>query len=184
MTDISMTGGDLRSMRVFSETAYKLPWRTRRRSRSGDIELRESLELTETESASAAVFPGEAATTDTIGRERARDALVDIVQKFAVYGLSWSAEGAVKISSETANAAAAFFHALPARAALPRISPDGEGGLLMAWETRGDLVVAVLAGWRIHLVAAATTPRARYLDDLLFDGEQIPRVILESIPAR
>jgi len=67
---------------------------------------------------------------------------------------------------------------------MPKISPDGEGGLLMAWETHGDLVIAVLDGWRIHLVAAATTPHARYLDDLPFDGEQIPKAILESIPAR
>lgn len=168
MTDIPMTGGDSRAMDWFPGTPSNLPWYFRRSTRSSDV----------------AVLPGEAATADAIGREKERDALVELVQKFAVYGLSWNAERAVKISWATTNAAIAFFLALPARAALPRISPDGEGGLLMAWETRDDLVIAVLDGRCIHLVASATTPRARYHDDLPFDGGQIPTEILESIPAR
>lgn len=179
MTDMSMTGGALRAGVPSNLTSY-FRWI----NRAVDIELRESLKLADVESMSVAVLPGQAATQDAISRDKARRALIDLTRKFFVQGFSWSAGAAVRISEDTTNAAAAFLLALPSGAALPKISPDGEGGLLMVWEYRGDLVIAVIDGWRIHLVARATTPDALYLDDRPFDGEQIPKAILESIPAR
>jgi hypothetical protein len=189
VTDICMTDAGLLPLERFRPSeelarSTNMPRWFHQLTRSRDIEMGESLRLTGTTIANAAVFPGEAASTETIDREKTRDALVDLVQKFAIQGLSWTAGRAVTISPDTATAAAAFFRALPAGKTMPRISPNGEGGLSMVWEDGGDLVIAVLDGWLFHLVVAATTPCATYHDNLPFNGQNIPQAILESIPAR
>lgn len=190
MTDACMTNYDLRpkALNVTSSLAFDtIPiqrWQPSRRAYSEEIEKRELLNLTVVDFANVAVLPGEAATVDAINREKARDALIELVQRFYSHGLSWNAEGNVKISSHTANSATEFIRLLPSYVALPRISPDGEDGLLMAWECSNNLVIAVLDGRCIHLVSAATTPHAQYLDDIPFDGKQIPDKILKLLPAR
>ena len=132
-----------------------------------------------------AVFPGTPASEEVIDRERKRRALIDLVWRFSVHGLSWTAETTVKISADTAWAAVAFLQTLPGNAALPKIAPDGEGGLTMVWEQgRGESLLLVIDGWRIHLVLAAATPNAEYLDELPFDGEEIPPKVSAAIPRR
>jgi hypothetical protein len=180
LTDISMTGADLSMMEFLRARC----WRFAIHTPALDLERFEALTITATQAPDLAVLPGQAATVDAIGREKERDALVDLVRQFAAQGLSWTAGTTVAVSPDTAIAARAFFNALPITKSLPRISPDEDGGLTMVWEGRGDPLLAVLDGWRIHLVDAAATPRARYFDDLPFDGEQIPRVVLDALPTR
>ena len=77
-----------------------------------------------------------------------------------------------------------FFHLLPASRALPKISPDGEGGLMMIWECNGNPLLVTVDNRRLHAVTSATTPRAQYHDDVPFDDvSEIPQVILDAIPA-
>lgn len=163
MTAICMTDRDINLFPVTASFAPRVRWHSR---------------------ADVAVLPGEAATADAIARDKARSALIELVQKFYDQGFSWSAGINIKISSHTIEAARAFFRVLPDDVILPKISPDGEGGLLMAWESRDKLVMAVIDGWLMHLVDAATTTNAVYLDDILFDGNRIPSAIMDALPIR
>jgi hypothetical protein len=74
--------------------------------------------------------------------------------------------------------------ALPAVKAFPRIAPDGEGGLLMVWESAGQPFLLTISDLHLHGVKAPHTPDAEYIDDVPFDPAQvIPDEILGAIPA-
>ena len=134
---------------------------------------------------SVAVVPGEAATPDVLRHEETRAALIALVHRFAAYGLSWTAGEPAVITPSTQQAAEAFLSALPAGKALPKISPDSEGGVMMLWERPDAPFLLTIDNLRLHAVIAAATPRAKYIDDLAFDGVQvIPQPILDAIPAR
>ncbi len=113
-----------------------------------------------------------------------RMALVDLVHRFARQSLDW-AEGESEIISPTTEATAErFLAALPMRKALPRISPDGEGGLMMVWESSADYLLVTIDECLLQVVVAAATPRATYLNDLAFDEADIPGDVLAAIPDR
>jgi hypothetical protein len=134
-------------------------------------------------SGSLAVMPGQAATPEVVGREKTRQDLIALVHRVAVYGLSWTAEQPSKITAATRQIAEAFLRALPAGKALPKISPDGEGRLIMAWEMTDGPLLMTVDDLSLHAVIAAGTPNAEYIDDMPFDPlEPISQKILDSIP--
>jgi hypothetical protein len=112
-----------------------------------------------------------------------RQALIRLVRRFADVGLSWVAGQSAKITVSTQLTAQVFLRALPASKALPKISPDGEGGLVMVWDgTTGPLLLTI-DGFHLHAVIGATTPQAEYVDNAPFGlGRNIPQRILDSIP--
>ena len=135
-------------------------------------------------SPSVAVFPGELATVDVFLHEKRRDELKLLTRRFAKDGLSWTAGNSFVISSPTEHAAQLFLSTLPSGKALPKISPDGEGGLLMVWERDGDPLLITVDDLRLHAVIGATTGHAEYMNDIPFDRPEIPQAILDAIPAR
>jgi hypothetical protein len=75
--------------------------------------------------------------------------------------------------------------ALPASKAFPKVSPDGEGGLMMVWEGAGNPFLLTINDLHLHGVIAARTPHAEYIDGVPLDSAQvIPDKILIAIPAR
>jgi hypothetical protein len=133
----------------------------------------------------AAVVPGEAATPDVLGHEEKRQAMIALVRRFAAFGLSWRAGEQAKITPTTQHVSEAFLRALPSGKVLPKISPDGEGGLMAIWEGSGKPLVLTIDDLRLHGVIAAGTPQAEYIDDMPLDSAQVIQDrILDAIPAR
>jgi len=132
-----------------------------------------------------AVVPGEAATPEVLRHQTNREALIALVHRFAAYGLSWAAGDPAKITPETEEVAEAFLRELPSCKALPKISPDGEGGLTLVWEHAGETFIMTIEDSRLHGVIAAATSHAQYIDDLPWKSLQdIPERILNAIPHR
>jgi hypothetical protein len=132
-----------------------------------------------------AVVPGEVITLEALQREKMRQAMIALVQRFAAFGLSWRAGELAKITPTTQQVSEAFLRALPAAKAFPKIAPDGEGGLLMVWERAAETFVLTIDNLRLHGVTAAGTPNAEYIDDVSIDSTQvIPDTILNAIPVR
>lgn len=126
---------------------------------------------------SSAVVPGEALTKEVMNRLTQRRKFFDLIEMFSKTKFYENENS--KISETTAEAAKVFFTLLRSYN-LPRIVPDGEGGLLSVWE--GDSTVMLLIdGWTLHLVTNATTPQAQYYDDIRFNEEGIPTEILNGI---
>jgi hypothetical protein len=127
----------------------------------------------------------EGVTQAVIRREQTREELIALVHRFAADGLSWTAEEAAKITGPTRQTAEAFLRALAADKASPKISPDGEGGLMMVWEDNDHPLLVTVDDMRLHVVFAAATPFAEYIDNIPFGrGQEIPERVLNAIPAR
>jgi hypothetical protein len=117
--------------------------------------------------------------------EQTREELIALMRRVAADGLSWTGGEARKITVPTRETAEAFLRALPPGKAFPKISPDGEGGLMMVWEGTEHPLLVTVDDMRLHAVIAAATPAAEYIDDILFGwGQEIPERILDAIPAR
>lgn len=133
---------------------------------------------------SSAVLPGDRASAEALDRANDLALLLSLISRFAVDGLSWEVGQLSKITSMTASTASAFFAALPANKRLPKIAPDGEGGLMAIWEKSPGPLLLTVDDSRLHAVIAATTKDAEYLDDTSFDLVAIPTRILSEIPSR
>lgn len=118
------------------------------------------------------VMPGERAMPDVFANYEQRKHLAAVIQKF---------ERHAAISSASHEAAISFIDALQRTAPLPKVAPDGDGGLLLAWTLEsGARTLVTIDGWAIHCVSRAGTKMAEYIDALAFDGT-IPAEIREAI---
>jgi hypothetical protein len=123
----------------------------------------------------SSVHAGRLLSADLLDREKARGLISTSLKRFATE----SYEG-LRITSETQTAAQGFISAIGETFDLPKVAPDGEGGLMLVWEAAS--VALVVDGWRLHLVVDAGTPHARYFDDLPFDGKNLPDEVLKVVP--
>ena len=121
-------------------------------------------------------------TDKSIERARQRERLISLIGQMNQYGHTCMRDRPSKISDESAATARALFEILLPTYEVPKVAPDGEGGLIAIWEKQNRSTVLVIDNWKLHLVVNATTPEARYVDDVSFDGEHLPDVIVESIP--
>lgn len=131
---------------------------------------------------SGAAWPGQVVSQRAIHQARTKDRLLHLLRKFESIGFSHDAGCEGRISHATRSFAEKFLYLLPMGKRLPKIAPDGEGGLIMAWEGQGEPILATVDGPRLHAVIAAGTQDAKYFDDLPFDGPDIPDEILNAIP--
>ncbi len=105
---------------------------------------------------------------------------MNILERFSVQEDPWSDNQPEKITRETFLAARSFLKQIPGDVRLPKISPDGEGSLVLLWEGRSSVLITI-EDWRIHVVKGATTPGAEYIDDIPF-GDDIPDTVLRVLP--
>jgi hypothetical protein len=145
-----------------------------------DISKREHLEIPHIAADDVAVFPGQLINNEKLQREAGKSSLIKLINLFFLEGLSWQFFDPVKISTDTLDAARAFFESLPDSVPLPTIIPDGEDGLTVHWAMSGHHVLLVIDGWKLHLVQKAGTQHAEYFDDLDFDGQMVPTIIIEA----
>jgi hypothetical protein len=118
------------------------------------------------------VVPGERATAEVLANDRERQLLASVIRKL---------ERHAEVSSASHEAAKTFLDALPRTTPLPKVAPDGDGGLLLAWTLEsGTRTLVTIDGWTIHCVSRAGTEMAEYSDDLAFDGT-IPVEVQEAI---
>jgi hypothetical protein len=84
------------------------------------------------------------------------------------------------ISQATRVNAKFFLVNLPENIPFPKISPDGESGLHLYWSEGRERVVAV-DDYHLHGVDYAGTANAKYVDDVLYYGGEIPGDILNLL---
>lgn len=146
------------------------------------IRKRENVNISTPFAYGIAVLPGEAITPEVLDRRKEREMLLSLIHSFATEGFSRSFESDGKITSDTAEASKLFFGLLPFDAQTPAILPDGEGGLVVAWERSSNPTILIIDDWHLHVIKNATTPQAEYFENLPFDGENIPNAVLKAIP--
>jgi len=109
-----------------------------------------------------------------------RQALADLISRFFAEGISWSADEPAKISIGTYHSALMFIGHLPANVRLPKISPDGDNGLIATWKSESKLILLTVDDYDLHFTTNLGTPEAK-TKVFRFDGEAIPKEILAAI---
>ena len=112
-------------------------------------------------------------------------ALKRLVAKLEKEPLSWGPQEGERLTAQTSRNAQRFLDLLPSDRKLPKVAPDGDGGLYMAWEKHGEPTVVVGVGDdRLFAVVNPGTPESLHISETAFDGVSIPPEILSVIPTR
>lgn len=93
----------------------------------------------------------------------------------------WDGEGAEPISPLAANLAAAFIRALPAGVALPEFAPEPDGSISLDWIRSRHRLFSVSVGRNSRLAYAWLDGTDRGHAVARFDGQLVPRRILDGI---
>jgi hypothetical protein len=129
----------------------------------------------------AAAITGERLPTAAADRLTTLKDLVRLIMRFLAEGYSTFGE-ASKISNVTARSAATFLALLPDEIPLPRIAPDGEEGLILAWEAGDRTVLLTIDGTMLHGVSLPAQGPNQYVDRIPFAGDEIPEAIARIMP--
>ncbi len=123
--------------------------------------------------ADSSAFPGELLTEAVADNLEDRRVLLRVFRRLAK---------ADSITRPTRASLEGFLDALPRAKHLPTVSPDGEGGLTMAWSVpgRGRTLITVLES-TLYVVGNAGMLQATYLPDVEFTGT-LPDELLALIP--
>lgn len=157
-------------------------WPRRKPSFVDRVEYRENLALVDPEVADVAVLPGRNLTAALLLRENSLRKIKSLIESFFYEPFSWGTDEPTAITWETQLASSRFIDLLPDDVVLPRVAPDGEGGVTLHWETQDHRHhLGGVDGWRLHFVFDAGQEHARYVDNIKFDGDEIPGQILQSL---
>lgn len=161
----------------------KLRLRRRGKQESRDIKDREGIEL-EDPSTSTTEHAGQQVSTVEIERERTKRDIIDLIFMFGNTGLSYDAGEDAKVDLHSIEAALSLLIELPTDRPFPKVSPDGEGGLMMVWDDPLQALLLTVDSWRLHAVVNPATSRSQHVDVIPFDGETVPQKLLHLIPKR
>lgn len=123
--------------------------------------------------ADSSALPGELLTPAITSHLEARRTLQGVFQIMAADG---------EILSETYAELVSLLEAIPPRKRLPVVSPDGEGGLTLAWPAPdGGRTLVNVGDGMLNVVLRSGTPDSTYMPDVPFRGT-IPSNLLAHIP--
>lgn len=114
--------------------------------------------------------------------EAKRWRMLSVLHRFETIGLSFGVGEEVKSDPVSVEASIAFLKALPDQYRLPKIAPDGEGGVTMRWSLDHFDVIVSVDGWSLYTTVAPSSDNPEYLDVFNFDGSAVPKEILKHIP--
>jgi hypothetical protein len=165
----------------FDESRGRPPTRRRAFGRWTTVPQR-SVEMTfPCDFADTAANPGEKITPAALERSRVMDRLKILVLRFIAEGISWQAGRATKITVSTAESAIALLPLLPNDVPIPKIAPDGEGGLNIVWEDNGNIVLLIVDNYILHTVKHAGTCSAVCEENIAFDRQSLPKELLSFL---
>jgi hypothetical protein len=157
-------------------------WQRRKPPLVGEVELRGDITLSDPGYEDVAVLPGRNLTADVLSRQDSIKKMKSLLEILFHQPLLWGMDAFVEITWETQAASSRFIDLLPEDVAIPRVAPDGEGGLSLYWETQDHRHhLGGVDGWTLHFVFDAGQGNARYLDNVLFDGDEIPDQIVQGL---
>ncbi len=99
----------------------------------------------------------------------------------------WNGHSAIKPTSSTFKMAEYFTKKLPSlKKQADRIEPDGDGGILLEWNSNNERVLLTIDGTDLHLSYDKNSNPPIFIDNEQFFDEKdsIPEEILQYIPKK
>ncbi len=156
-------------------------WRSQARDK--ELRVREKVDLKE-KSESNIDYAKTLTSVEEFEHARTRRALIELVSQFVTEGLSFDDRLEYQADPRSAEAASAFLRRLPVKFSLPKIAPDDGGDVIMVWEAAEKTVLLVMDSWKLHIVIDPATPQSQHLPEMVFDGEVVPKKLLDYLPVR
>jgi len=89
-----------------------------------------------------------------------------------------------KIEPEVLHSAKSFLLNLPKTHETPKVAPDGEGGIIFAWEVGKTVRILSVDSLCLHLVIINKGQSTSYLEDIDYEEGKIPELILDNLPRK
>lgn len=130
------------------------------------------------------ITPPSAASSYDPAAERTRAKLIGVIKHLATTPITWTERDPIPIDKISAETAIGFIYQLPPDRAFPKVAPDGEGGIMLVWDSRLQKELITVDRTTLLLVDNPGQPNSHHFRPLRFDGERIPPIILEHLPRR
>jgi hypothetical protein len=130
------------------------------------------------------ITPPSAASSYDLAAERTRATLVGLIKHLATTPITWTERDPIRIDKISAETAIGFIHQLPPDRAFPKVAPDGEGGIILVWDSGSQKELITVDRTSLLLIENPGQPSSYHFRPLRFDGERIPPIILEHLPRR
>lgn len=110
-----------------------------------------------------------------------KNKLISLLGVFHEHGYSAVAHRNVKISKQSLEASAAFLQLLPETTPMPHVLPDGEDGVILAWDGKDKKTFVTIENWVVHCVQDQVGVERRYIDNVDFRPNKIPDQVLSAL---
>ncbi len=99
---------------------------------------------------------------------------------------NWNGCGAKRPSQSSINAAKFFMERLCfiGKRYPDKISPDGEGGIVLKWMNEESMLLLTFETNVIHMASEKVGASPLFKDDIVYDGQSIPELVKREIPLR
>jgi hypothetical protein len=107
-----------------------------------------------------------------------------VIKYLELKSVTWTERDPVRIDYISAETAKDFIYQLPPDRAFPKVAPDGEGGIMLVWDSPQCKELITIDRNILFLIENPGQPNSYHFNPLRFDGERIPSIILERLPHR
>ena len=118
-----------------------------------------------------------------IAHSRSKDQLMRMLSLPGLGVLVFDDDDALPINLKTCEYSVNFIRGLTEDFVLPKVSPDGEGDIMLVWGKPARLLVTV-EGEVLHVIVHPASKSAKYLPPINFNGYEIPSEVAKLIPRR
>jgi hypothetical protein len=115
---------------------------------------------------------------------RTRAKLIGVIKHLAAMSVTWTERDPIRIDEISAETAISFISQLPSDRAFPKVAPDGEGGIMLVWDSQQQKELITIDRTTLLLIENPGQLDSHHFRPLRFDGERIPPIILERLPRR
>lgn len=115
-------------------------------------------------------------------RQSDQIALTRLLDSFKTRGEDWDGYGAEEPDAGTIETAKRVLDHLPSSKGLPRASLSGEGDVVFVWRSRDERIYLTIENATLHLLVMRDHAPNVYIDDLPYDGGDIPDEVLDHLP--
>lgn len=113
-----------------------------------------------------------------------KNLLIQALATFKSLEDDWNGFGAIAPNPKSIESALQVIKRIPFNRLYPLTVSIDEGNIVMTWKNEMEIMELIIEPALMHLYKKSKNEEAEYVDNEIFDGENIPQKILSYIPIR